>query len=272
MTSTPTRSGPSRTEALVDQLRRGIVGGELVPGQKLPSESQLVTEHGVSRTVVREAILRLQTEGLVHTKRGSGSYVLTPPSEHDAGSPVPRAAPTNSVAGRMDLIDYRVAIESEAAALAAARRSEALAEGVRRAERAFSVSAGAPDPGGPAALLRLDFAFHRSVAEASGSALLLQALDALGPAMIAMPRERLVDAESQGPGGDGSGADGAGPAVDGPARAEPSAAGRRATVVAAEHAAVAAAVVAGDAPGAAAAMRTHLRNSARRFREESTGR
>lgn len=230
--------------ALVNHLRRRIVGGELVPGQKLPSENQLVTEHGVSRTVVREAILRLQAEGLVHTRRGSGSFVLTPPSEHDAGRPVPRATLTNSVAGRLDLIDYRVAIESEAAALAATRRSEALAEGVQRTERAFAASAGAPDPGGPADLLRLDFAFHRSVAEASGSALLLQALDALGPAMIAMPRARLDEAG----------------------------AGRRATVVAAEHAAVAAAVVDGDAPGAAAAMRTHLRNSARRFLEESTGR
>lgn len=237
--------GKTRTEALVDHLRRGIVGGELVPGQKLPSESQLVTEHGISRTVVREAILRLQAEGLVHTRPGSGSFVLTPPSEHDAGSPVPRAAPTTSVAGRMDLIDYRVAIESEAAALAAARCSEALAEGVRRAERAFSVSAGGPEPGGPAALLRLDFAFHRSVTEASGSALLLQALDALGPAMIAMPRARLDDVGARR---------------------------NRAAVVADEHAAVAAAVVEGDSVAAAAAMRTHLRNSARRFREESTGR
>ncbi|NUL46171.1 FadR family transcriptional regulator [Cellulosimicrobium funkei] len=256
----------------MDHLRRRIVGGELVPGQKLPSENQLVTEHGVSRTVVREAILRLQAEGLVHTRRGSGSFVLTPPSEHDAGRPVPRAAPANSVAGRMDLIDYRVAIESEAAALAAVRRSESMADGVRRAERAFSASAGAPEPGGPAELLRLDFAFHRSVAEASGSALLLQALDALGPAMIAMPRARLVETESCASGRDGHGADGSGVAGEGAARAEPSAAGRRATVVAAEHTAVAAAVVDGDALGAAAAMRTHLRNSARRFLEESAGR
>ena len=228
----------------MDHLRRRIVGGELVPGQKLPSENQLVTAHGVSRTVVREAILRLQAEGLVHTRRGSGSFVLTPPAVHDAGRPVPRTTPTNSVAGRMDLIDYRVAIESEAAALAAIRRSEAMAEGVQRAEGAFAASAGASNPAGPADLLRLDFAFHRSVAEASGSALMLQALDALGPAMIAMPRARLDEAG----------------------------AGRRATVVAAEHAAVAAAVVDGDAQGAAAAMRTHLRNSARRFLEESTGR
>ncbi|NUL46890.1 FadR family transcriptional regulator [Cellulosimicrobium funkei] len=232
--------GTTRTETLVDHLRRRIVGGELAPGHRLPSENRLVAEHGVSRTVVREAILRLQAEGLVHTRRGSGSFVLTPPSEHDGGAPVPRAAPASTVAERLDLIDYRVAIEAEAAALAAVRRSQALAEAVQRAERAFAERAAAEVPGQPAELLGLDFAFHRAVAEASGSALLLQAVDALGPAMIAMPRERL------------------------------SAAGDRATVVAAEHAAVAAAVVQGDAQGAAAAMRTHLRNSARRLSPAAT--
>jgi GntR family transcriptional regulator, transcriptional repressor for pyruvate dehydrogenase complex len=248
MTPTPARPGPSRTEALVEHLRRGIVAGELAPGQKLPSESQLVAEHGVSRTVVREAITRLQAEGLVHTRRGSGSFVLTPPAEPDDGAPVPRAAPAASVAERLDLIDYRVALESEAAALAAARRPEGLTEAVGRAQHAFAERARAAGPEHPAELLGLDFAFHRSVAEASGSALLLRALDALGPAMIAMPRARLA-----------GGADGA--AGDG-----------RARVVAAEHAAVAAAVAAGDPQGASAAMRTHLRNSARRFLEESTGR
>lgn len=242
--SSASGTGTTRTEALVDHLRRRIVGGELAPGHKLPSENRLVAEHGVSRTVVREVILRLQAEGLVHTRRGSGSFVLTPPSEHDGGAPVPRAAPASTVAERLDLIDYRVAVEAEAAALAATRRSQPMAEMVQRAERAFAGRAAAEGPGQPAELLGLDFAFHRAVAEASGSALLLQAVDALGPAMIAMPRARLDEA----------------------------AAGDRATVVVAEHAAVAAAVVQGDAQGAAAAMRTHLRNSARRLLRESTGR
>lgn len=247
MTAPAAGSGTTRTEALVDHLRRRIVGGELAPGHKLPSENRLVAEHGVSRTVVREVILRLQAEGLVHTRRGSGSFVLTPPAEYDAGTPVPRAAPPSTVAERLDLIDYRVAVETEASALAATRHTRALAEAVRRADRAFADRAAADTPGQPAELLSLDFAFHRAVAEASGSALLLQAVDTLGPAMIAMPRARLAeDAASDG-------------------------AGRRATVVAAEHEAVAAAVVAGDGPGAAAAMRTHLRNSARRFLAESTG-
>ncbi|MCY1160220.1 MAG: GntR family transcriptional regulator [Citricoccus sp.] len=248
MDPTVPRTGISRTEALVDHLRRRIVNGELAPGHKLPSENQLVAEHGVSRTVVREAMTRLQAEGLVHTRRGSGSFALTPPSGLGAGMSVPHEVPASSVTERLDLIDYRVAIESEAAALAATRRSDASADAVTRAERDFAERARAEIPAQPAELLGLDFAFHRSVAEASGNPLLLEALDVLGPAMIAMPRARL----------DQSG--------------EEADADRRSAVVAAEHAAVAAAVVAGDALAAAAAMRSHLRNSARRFLEESTGR
>ena len=232
----------------MDRLRRRIVSGELAPGHKLPSENQLVAGHGVSRTVVGEAMTRLQAEGLVHTRRGSGSFVLTPPSGLGAGTQVPHEIPASSVAERMDLIDYRVAIESEAAALAAARRTGESADAVARAERDFAERARAGIPVQPSELLGLDFAFHRAIAAASGNALLLQALDILGPAMIAMPRARLAQL------GDGPGAD------------------RRSAVVAAEHAAVAAAIVAGAALDAAAAMRSHLRNSARRFLEESTGR
>lgn len=227
--------------ALVEDLRRRIVEGELVPGQKLPSENELVAERGVSRTVVREALSRLQAEGLVQTRRGSGSFVLTPPTGPDGGASVPGAAPPATLRDRLDLLDYRVAIESEAAALAAARRTEEQAAVLVHAERAFAAA-----PPSPAEALRLDFAFHRSVVEAAGSPLLLQAVDALGPAMIAMPRRRLESGDATA----------------------------RQDTVAAEHAAVAAAILTADVPGAAAAMRTHLRSSARRLREEaeSTGR
>ena len=46
------------------------------PGDKLPSENTIVQEHGVSRTVVREAISKLQASGLVETRHGIGTFVL----------------------------------------------------------------------------------------------------------------------------------------------------------------------------------------------------
>ena len=69
------------TADLASDLRRRIVDGVLAPGAKLPSENTLISEFGVSRTVVRSALTRLQAEGLVETERGRGSFALTPPSD-----------------------------------------------------------------------------------------------------------------------------------------------------------------------------------------------
>ncbi|WP_404944266.1 FadR/GntR family transcriptional regulator, partial [Pseudomonas syringae] len=61
---------------LVTELSQRILLGKIAPGQKLPSENQIVREHGVSRTVVREAISKLQASGLVVTHHGIGTFVL----------------------------------------------------------------------------------------------------------------------------------------------------------------------------------------------------
>ncbi|GAA1487594.1 FadR/GntR family transcriptional regulator [Brachybacterium sacelli] len=223
-----------RTADLVAALRRRIVDGEIAPGEKLPSENQLIAAHGVSRTVVREAVTRLQAEGLVRTRRGAGSFALTPPAEQGSGWP---ARPVRTVAERRALLELRTGLESEAASLAAVRRTAADLAAMGDALARFEDSAGAP-----AAALEHDFAFHRAVAEAAGNPLLLELIDALGPAMIAMPRHRL----------DPAGADGAG-------------GGRGSGAVGHEHAAVLTAITAGDAQAAAAAMRTHLAGSRRRL-------
>jgi GntR family transcriptional regulator, transcriptional repressor for pyruvate dehydrogenase complex len=227
---------PNLTATLVDELRRRIVDGEIAPGDKLPSENTLIAEHGVSRTVVREAITRLQAEGLVHTRRGSGSYALTPPVEPD-GSRTTR--PVRTLQDRRALVEYRTGVESEAAALAAVRRTEQQVASLRAANEDFSRSGT-----NPAAALAHDFEFHRTVAEASGNPFLQDAIAALGPAMIAMPRYRLEASAAEGE-------------------------TTRLAEVAAEHAAVLAAVESGDAMAAAAAMRTHLVNSRHRLERES---
>ncbi|EMY32284.1 GntR family transcriptional regulator [Arthrobacter crystallopoietes BAB-32] len=228
------------TTALVDDLRRRIIDGAIAPGEKLPSENTLIAEHGVSRTVVREAITRLQAEGLVHTRRGAGSFALTPPAvdaqpQHPVGQ-------VRTLEERRHLMEYRVGIETEAAALAARRHTDSQMAMLRSALDAFTRS-----EGNPAAALRHDFDFHRTVAEASGNPYLANAIGSLGPVMIAMPRHRL----------DTSGT-----------KAE----AVRLAQVSAEHDAVLAAIEAGDAQAAAAAMRTHLINSKRRLEQESGGR
>ncbi|MEV0890839.1 FCD domain-containing protein [Promicromonospora sp. MEB111] len=220
---------------LVETLRTRIVNGDIAPGEKLPSEPRLAVEHQVSRTVVREAIARLNLEGLVHTRRGSGSYALTPPTEDDDGAPVAR-----SLADRLALVEYRIALETEAAALAAVRRTPA-----QLAALADRLGALASSDGHPATAMQHDFAFHRLVAEAAGNRFLLEALDRLGPQMIAMPRGRLDTHEAT--------------AQD----------GGRFTAVVQEHRAVLDALDARDPQAAAAAIRTHLTSSRRRLLMES---
>ncbi|GAA2472893.1 hypothetical protein GCM10010435_11670 [Winogradskya consettensis] len=63
---------------LADLLRSQIEGGELAPGEPLPSELRLAQEHGISRTTVRQAIGQLRTEGLVTVDRPRGTFVRVP--------------------------------------------------------------------------------------------------------------------------------------------------------------------------------------------------
>ncbi|MFI5484449.1 winged helix-turn-helix domain-containing protein [Micromonospora echinaurantiaca] len=62
-------------EQLADHIRNQIESGELAPGDQLPSTAQLRAQHGVSTTVVRQAILVLQTQGWVQGVHGLGVFV-----------------------------------------------------------------------------------------------------------------------------------------------------------------------------------------------------
>ncbi|MFI1193932.1 GntR family transcriptional regulator [Micromonospora sp. NPDC020750] len=65
---------------LADNIRERVESGELAPGDKLPSTAQLKLEHGVSATVVRQAILVLQMQGLVEGVHGVGVFVAERPA------------------------------------------------------------------------------------------------------------------------------------------------------------------------------------------------
>jgi GntR family transcriptional repressor for pyruvate dehydrogenase complex len=127
----------------------------------------------VSRTVVREAVTRLQAEGLVETFQGPGSFVLAMPE------PTGFTVETAAIRTHHDVldIDFRLGLESEAAALAAARVDETAAELIRAAVEAFVAAA-------PEDAVEADFGFHRAVAAASGNRFYLDLLDSLGPTRI----------------------------------------------------------------------------------------
>jgi GntR family transcriptional repressor for pyruvate dehydrogenase complex len=164
---------PRRPERLGDrlygQILDQIVNGTLKEGDKLPSENQICQAFHVSRPTVREALMRLQADGLVLTRQGSGTYVQRRPSDS-----LTRLAKVSDIAGMLRSLEVRIALEAQAALLAAQRHTPKQLERIASALEALR--ADMESNGIPA---RKDFEFHLAVAEASGNALFPELLSML---------------------------------------------------------------------------------------------
>src|SRR5262245_605302 len=118
-------SGLGKRETLTNQLVKEvsdrISSGRYKRGEKLPTEQELIGEFNVSRTVVREAIANLKAKGLVQTQQGVGAFVLK-----DAPTSAFRIEEENLelVEEIISVMELRISIELEVAALAAVRRSD----------------------------------------------------------------------------------------------------------------------------------------------------
>ena len=122
-------------QRVVAGLKDKILAGDLAPGAKLPSEAELIEEYAVSRTVVREAVTRLRAEGLVETQQGRGSFVLAVP---EASSFSVESSAIRTHADVLAMLDIRIGVESEAAALAAAHHTPADADAISEAMSGFT--------------------------------------------------------------------------------------------------------------------------------------
>lgn len=223
----PRRLAKEVAEALCEQIR----SGRLRPGDKLPTESAIVQQHGVSRTVVREAISGLQAAGFVDTRHGIGTFVLEPPPRIEFRVE-PSSIPT--VRDILAMLELRIALESEAGALAAARRTDVQLAELRRVLDAFQA---ALENGGDTA--EPDFLFHLRVAEATGNRYFPEVLARFGTATI--PRTRVSVLQPAG--------------------------GQAAylSILSREHEQIYGAILHGDPEAASQFMRTHLSNSRDRF-------
>ncbi|MCC6793376.1 MAG: FadR family transcriptional regulator, partial [Thermomicrobiales bacterium] len=108
------------TQEAFDQLVAYIEEGTLRPGDALPSQQDLADQLGVSRPVLREAMQRLEAAGLVEIRHGSGSYVAHPPAE----TLLERVLGHFTQEQALDLLEARLVIEAECAALAAERATD----------------------------------------------------------------------------------------------------------------------------------------------------
>ena len=223
---------------LVERFSDRIRGGELAAGTKLPTEAAIMGEFEVSRTVVREALSKLQAAGLVETRHGIGTFVIGP---GDGPSFKISAEQFSTLQDVIAVLELRIGLETEAAGLAAQRRTEANLAALRRALDAViaAVEAGQDS-------VAADFQFHLEIARATQNDHFADLMATLGAQII--PRARLEPAAE----------------LDEPRRLERQAYMRR---VNAEHESILDAIVRQDAESARAAMRTHLSNSRERRRK-----
>ncbi|MBT9597428.1 MAG: FadR family transcriptional regulator [Vitreoscilla sp.] len=224
------RVGARLSEQLADALIVSIRDGQLQPGQKLPTEAALVERFGVSRTVVREALSRLKTLGLLESRQGSGAYIRDP-GQRDAERLV--LSPDGSVAAVLQMVEVRRALEAEAAALAAARRTPKSVKQIKTAMLAIDKAVAAGGDG-----VAEDVAFHAAIAQATGNPFLL--------ATLAYLNQFLLDATRV-------------------TRANEATRDDLAQQVRHEHETVVAAIEAGDVAAARQAGAAHMANAAERI-------
>jgi DNA-binding FadR family transcriptional regulator len=156
-----------RSEEVRLQIERAIRTGDFKPGDRLPSERELVETFGVSRVSVREAIRSLEALGLVRVFQGRGVFVSDRRS--GLGEPLARWLDLHRHEV-LELLGVRGALDEYAAISAVEHGDRAALERVKAAQSAFAEAAEAGEPTGE--LVALDTAFHIAIAEAGGNGLL----------------------------------------------------------------------------------------------------
>jgi GntR family transcriptional repressor for pyruvate dehydrogenase complex len=175
---------------IVDKLAASIRSGQLQPGAKLPTESEIMTRFAVSRTVVREALSRLQASELVRTRHGIGTFVTQPSAP---GNFRITCGDLETVADVISVLELRISLEAEAAALAAQRRTGAHLKAMVRALRAFQESIDRDSDAVPP-----DFQFHLEVARATGNRHFADLMTHLGAMIIPRARVNTPDGAPEG--------------------------------------------------------------------------
>ncbi len=156
-------------DQLYGQIFEQIVSGRLNVGDKLPSEHEICEKFGVSRPVVREALLRLRADGLVTAHQGLGTFV-----SHQPAPRLKTFSDVQNVSAYLRAQEVRVALEGDAARLAALRRTDEQLSRIAQAHAFFSDELARGQVSAEA-----DLAFHASIAEASGNDFYLGVLESI---------------------------------------------------------------------------------------------
>jgi GntR family transcriptional repressor for pyruvate dehydrogenase complex len=212
----------SLSDFAYEKILANIIGGAFQQGERLPAEDAMAVRLGVSRPIVREALARLREEGLIISRRGSGSYVVGQPARA-----VEAFSPLSSITDMQQCFEFRLEIEGIAAYHAAQRRTD---EDMASIETVLNVWNELRDRG--IAGIQEDFDFHASICRASHNRFFIESLDFLKENICTgmnLSRNLSLQRPTE-----------------------------RTKAVQDEHAAIAAAVRAQDGSGAQEAMRRHI--------------
>ena len=220
------------SDQLYGQLLENIMSGVLKEGDKLPSENVISQAFEVSRPVIREAMLRLQADGLVYTRQGAGSFVKARPPQGLTQFTAPSDIP-----GLLRCFEARLALEGASAALAAQRASD---EDIADIQKALLEMEEAMNKGEIAD--KADFNFHMAVAKATANEFHVSILETLHSATRSGMQVtlKLTKAGSK----------------------------ERQKRVQEEHRDIFDAISVGDAIGADLAMRCHIQNARKRLMDQ----
>ncbi|WP_240612381.1 FadR/GntR family transcriptional regulator [Salinicola lusitanus] len=221
-------SQESLSRQIARQLEALITQERIAVGDKLPTESQLCDMFGVSRTAVREAIAHLKSMGLVETRRGIGTRVLRSAPDHHF--PARRISAT-TVEDILHVLEMRITLDSQAAALAAERHTSDDVAALESAHERFLAACKTDSQA-----RHEDYVFHRAVVEATHNPFFVSLYDQLHEGAI--PRTKLLSVEL-----------------------DPEAVSYYLERVAREHAEVLQAIVSGEAEAARNAMHRHLQRA-----------
>lgn len=164
-------------QLIVEKIEEFFLTGDLKPGSKLPSERDLASRFGVSRTSIREALQVLELNGAIIIRQGGGSYINT-----DEVRILSDQLASNIVEAEnhlvLDMLELRRALEVESVSLAAKRATPENLAGIQQALKQMKESLYDAEKG-----IQADLYFHQRIVEASHNQLLINLVQSLAERM-----------------------------------------------------------------------------------------
>lgn len=166
------------TDQVYTQLKENVVQGIWRPGDKIPSENQLVSLFGVSRASIRMAIQRMITLGLIESRAGDGTYVKEFSPSAYINEVVPLALKPED---QLEIMELRRALETEALKLAVQRATD---EDLRELEETNMRARSALKKLDLETYYKEDFQYHMQIFKMSKNGIFMKTVQMLGDVLF----------------------------------------------------------------------------------------